>query len=357
VFSALDWISWDDDNSEIRLDNCRNSAADVCFHYRESLVMSPAVLVTNVMMLKERERFHAALVERGYEPFFADVDQFLSEEQCLTFAGQYDGWLAGDDRVTRSVLEAFVPRLKVISKWGTGLDSIDLAAAADLGVPVLNSPGAFSEAVSEVALGFMLMLTRHLHYVNHEMRQGKWPKPMGLGLYGRQCGVIGFGAIGQGIGRRAAGCGMAVVAYDPVHKEPANTKWMAFEELIKTSDVVCLACNLTLENRHLINRDRLRTMKPDAILINVGRGPLIDEAALVEALREGWIAGAGLDVFEVEPLPISSPFRALSNVVLGSHNANNLKSAVEYVHVNTLANLDKILRPNLAHMSFTALKS
>jgi D-3-phosphoglycerate dehydrogenase len=309
--------------------------------------MKPAVLVSNVMMLKERERFQLALFERGYEPFFADVDQFLSEEQCLAFAGRFDGWLAGDDRVTRRALEAFAPRLKVIAKWGTGVDSIDLAAAADLGVPVLNSPGAFSEAVAEVALGFMLMLTRQLHSVDQEVRRGKWPKPMGLGLYGRQCGVIGFGAIGQGIGRRAAGCGMLVVAFDPLIKEPADAQWMALEELIKTSDVVCLACNLTPENHRLINRDRLRMMKPEAIVVNVGRGPLIDEAALVEALQEGWIAGAGLDVFEVEPLPFSSPLRVLSNVALGSHNANNLKSAVEYVHANTLANLDKILRTNL----------
>lgn len=308
--------------------------------------MKPQVLVTNMMMLKERPRFEAEIAARGWDGVFADVDQYLNEEQCLAFAGQFDGWLAGDDRITRRVMEAFLPRLKGIAKWGTGLDSIDLAAARDLRLPVMNTPSAFSAAVSEVALGYMLMLARHLGSVDRAVRAGRWPKPKGHGLYGRICGIVGYGAIGRGVGERARGCGMSVLAYDP----PLAEKGLIVEAtptdldaLIREADVVVLACNLTPENHHLMNAARIATMRSDAILVNVARGPLVDEAALADALTNGVIAGAGLDVFEVEPLPASSPLRGMDNVVLGSHNANNLHSAVEAVHENTLNNLASVL--------------
>ena len=304
------------------------------------------VLVSNLMMLKERPRFEAEIAARGWEPWFVDVDQYLSEEQCLELAGQFDGWLAGDDAITRRVLEACLPRLRGISKWGTGIDSIDLDAAKALGLPVRNSPGAFSEAVSEVALGYMLILSRHLLEIDRQVHAGQWPKPMGLGLYGRTCGIIGFGAIGQGIARRAAGCGMITLANDAMiapGQSIHGTPLITLEELLAQSDIVALACNLTRENRHLINARRIAQMKPGALLINVARGPVVDEAALVEALTCARLGGAGLDVFEVEPLPMESPLRQFQNVVLGSHNANNLQSAVEAVHVNTMANLAGIL--------------
>jgi D-3-phosphoglycerate dehydrogenase len=313
--------------------------------------MKPRVLVSNLMMLNERARFESAILSKGWIPIFAEVDQFLSEKQCLAYAGQCDAWSAGDDRITRDVLTAFLPRLKGIAKWGTGLDSVDLIAARELDVPVLNTPGAFSEAVAEVALGYMLMLSRNLLAVDQAVRHGDWPKPRGAGLHDRTCGLIGFGAIGQGIGRRARGCGMKILAYDPflegnagMREGPlATTQFVAVDQLIRESDIVCLACNLTSDNRHIINERRLKAMKREAILVNVGRGPLVDEAALIAALSSGEIAGAGLDVFEVEPLPADNPLRRLPNVVLGSHNANNLESAVEYVHANTMNNLSRIL--------------
>lgn len=305
------------------------------------------VLVSNLMMLKERSRFEAEIATRGWEPWFVDVDQQLSEEQCLELAGQFDGWLAGDDSITRKVLEACLPRLRGISKWGTGIDSIDLEAAKELGVPVLNSPGAFSEAVSEVALGYMLMLSRHLLDIDRHVREGEWPKPMGQGLYGRTCGIIGFGAIGRGIARRAVGCGMTTLANDAMIKPGQTiegTQVLPLEELLLQSDIVTLACNLTRENRHLINAPCIKLFRQGALLINVARGPLVDESALIDALASGRLGGAGLDVFEVEPLPMASPLRQFHNVVLGSHNANNLRSAVEDVHANTMANLAEILK-------------
>jgi D-3-phosphoglycerate dehydrogenase len=308
--------------------------------------MTKRILISNIMMLNERPRFEAEIRARGWDPVFAEVGQFLSEKACLSFAGQFDGWLAGDDQITRAVLEAHLPRLKGIAKWGTGLDSIDLAAAADLGIPVLNSPAAFSEAVAEVAIGYMLVLTRSLLVIDQGVRAGEWPKPCGLGLFGRTLGLIGYGAIGQGIARRARGCGMHVIAHDPpiaaARPDLPDVTFIDVDELMAEADVVALACNLTTANRHIVNASRLALMKPEACLVNVGRGPLVDQAALIAALKAGRIAGAGLDVFEEEPLPMTSLLRHLPNVVLGSHNANNLHSAVEHVHVNTLANLDGI---------------
>jgi D-3-phosphoglycerate dehydrogenase / 2-oxoglutarate reductase len=191
------------------------------------------------------------------------------------------------------------------------------------------------------------MLTRSLLAIDQGVRAGGWPKPRGLGLFGRTLGLIGYGAIGQGIARRARGCGMTIIAHDPplaaVRPDMEGVTFMDVDALMAEADVVALACNLTAENRHIVNTARLALMKPEAIVVNVGRGPLVDEPALIAALQAGQIAGAGLDVFEEEPLPMTSPLRSLPNVVLGSHNANNLHSAVEHVHANTLANLDGIL--------------
>lgn len=310
----------------------------------------PQVLVSNIMMLNERERFDTILRESGYTPVWPEVSQFMDETQCLEYAGQIDGWLAGDDRITRAVMDAALPRLKVISKWGTGIDSIDLDAARDLGLPVLNSPGAFADAVGECAIGYMLMLMRDLNRIDREIRAGGWPKPRGVSPKGRTLGVIGFGAIGRRIGELGAGLGMEVVfsdpfVTDPIDLGPAAATPIPALDLAARSDVVALACSLTPDNHHLVNAGFLKAMKNDAYLINVARGPLVNENDLITALNVGQLAGAALDVFETEPLPAESPLRGFDNVILGSHNCNNEVSAVEYVHQNTLDNLASVLKP------------
>jgi D-3-phosphoglycerate dehydrogenase len=296
------------------------------------------VLVSNIMMLRERGRFDAALRAMGHEPVWAPdrvaYGQFMDEAQCLAFAGEVDGWLAGDDRITRGVLAAFLPRLRVIAKWGTGLDSIDRAAAAELGVPVLNSPGAFADAVAEVAIGLLLMLRRHLGAIDRAIRAGDWPKPQGVELRGAMLGMIGLGAIGGRIAELGRAFGMEVI-----HHDPHVAGSVAPLELAARADVVCLACALTPENRHIVDARFLAAMREGAVLVNVARGPLVDEAALVAALESGHLGGAALDVFEEEPLPAASPLRGMENVVLSSHNANNGLRAVEAVHANTLRNL------------------
>ena len=303
----------------------------------------PRVLVSNIMMLNERERFDAEIRKLGYDPLWADVSQFMDEAACLAAVGDIDGWLAGDDRITRAVLQAALPRLKVIAKWGTGLDSIDRAAAADLGVPVLNSPGAFADAVAEVAFGLILMLTRHLAAINTAIRAGGWPKPQGMELRGATLGMIGYGAIGRRIAALGAAFGMEVMFHDPFVPESLRAGSVSPDQIAARADIVCLACALTPDNHHIVDAGFLAAMKPTGILINVARGPLVDEAALIAALQAGRIAGAGLDVFETEPVAADNPLLTLPQVVLSSHNANNGFRAVEAVHANTLRNLQGVL--------------
>lgn len=299
--------------------------------------MEKRVLVTGLMMLAEFDRFQAIMAEKGIEAVRVPVKQFLSEEELLPIVGEFDGWVAGDDRVTGPVLKAALPRLKVIAKWGTGVDSFDLPAAKAAGVPVYNAPGAFQNAVSEVAVGFMLDVSRALSATDRAVRAGQWPKPCGGGLYQKTVGIVGLGAIGRGVAERAIGFGTKILAYDPF--EPPAPDYVTYKplaEVLSQSDFVVLCCNTTAENFHLINADTLATFKDGAILVNVGRGPLVDEPALVAALKSGRLGGAGLDVFEQEPLPADSELRSFDNVILGSHNANNQKAAIESVHRRTL---------------------
>jgi D-3-phosphoglycerate dehydrogenase len=302
--------------------------------------MTPKVLVSNIMMLNERDRFDKELTRRGYEPVWPTVNQYLSEEECLSLAGSFDGWLAGDDQISEKVLQACLPRLKVISKWGTGVDSIDRVAAKALGVPVFNSPGAFGDAVGEYAIGLLLGVSRRICRTDRLVRNGEWPKGRYKSLYGKTIGIIGYGAIGQGVGERAHGLRMNVLAYDPFPgKDDGIGKLTDLNTLISQSDVICLCCNMTPDNRHMLNRDTLAQTKPGVIIVNVARGGLIDEDALAGALRSGQVGATAVDVFEQEPIAPDHPLLAFENVVVSSHNANSTIEAIESVHQNTLDNL------------------
>ncbi|WP_298982866.1 phosphoglycerate dehydrogenase [uncultured Roseibium sp.] len=306
------------------------------------------VLVSNIMMLKEKDRFDKAIRDLEYDPVWAAPDQFLSEQECLDLVGEIDGWLAGDDRITASVLEAALPRLKVIAKWGTGIDSIDLEAAKRLGVEVKNSPAAFANAVAEVAIHYMLSLSRNLVEIDRAVRTGAWPKPQGIELTGRTLGMIGFGAIGQRIAELTTAFGMDVIFFDPFQKDAKqllgkDAHPVSLDEIAERADIICLACSYNTDNHHIVNDEFLHKVRPSTMIVNVARGPLVDQAALVSALKGKRIAGAGLDVFETEPLDKNDALTTFENVVLGSHNANNGRAAVEYVHQNTLNNLHKVL--------------
>jgi D-3-phosphoglycerate dehydrogenase len=272
------------------------------------------------------------------------VVERLTVSQLMPYAGQVDGAICGDDLFTAEVLRAFAPRLKVISKWGTGVDSIDRTEAQRLGVKVFNTPGAFTEAVADSVLGYVLAFARRIPWTDREMKAGSWDKPACRALNECSLGVIGVGAIGKAVLRRARAFGLDVMGNDIVPIDPAflaetRAAMVSLEELLTRSDFVSVNCDLNPTSQGLIDAHALARMKPSSVLINTARGPIVDEAALVAALQQGRIAGAALDVYLEEPLARSSPLRSMDNVLLSPHNANSSPQAWERVHRNTIANL------------------
>ncbi|HLG74408.1 MAG TPA: phosphoglycerate dehydrogenase [Chloroflexota bacterium] len=289
------------------------------------------------------EEYRKALSHAGCDVIVATVQERLSEAELLPLIGEVDGIICGDDQLTERVL-AQAPRLQVISKWGTGIDSIDLEAASRHGITVCNTPNAFSEPVADTVFGYVLAFARKPDLMNRDIRQGLWRKPQLTALNETTLGIIGVGNCGRAVARRARAFGMRLVGCDPVTPPDdflASTGMaMATQaELLKCADFVTLHTTLNPTSYHLIDREALRLMKPNAVLINTSRGPVVDEGALVEALEAGRIAGAALDVFETEPLPSDSPLRQLETALLAPHNANSSPRAAEHVHENTIRNL------------------
>ncbi|HLF37496.1 MAG TPA: phosphoglycerate dehydrogenase, partial [Anaerolineales bacterium] len=252
-----------------------------------------------------------------------------------------DGTICGDDSYSAEVLEAAAPRLKVISKWGTGIDSIDSEAAKRLGIQVRNTPGAFTQAVADTVLGYVLAFARGVPWMDRSVKAGEWNKHPGTSLAECTLGVVGVGRIGRAVLERAAAFGMTLLGNDIVRVELGDlpARLTGLNELLAASDFVSLNCDLNASSRHLINDRTLAQMRSGAVLINTARGSVVDEVALSEALRSGKLAGAALDVFEEEPLPATSPLRGMDNVLLAPHNSNASPSAWERVHWNTIGNL------------------
>jgi D-3-phosphoglycerate dehydrogenase len=308
----------------------------------ESILMR--VLISAPYFIPVFERFNDYFEQAGLAVDIAKVVERLSEAELLPYAGQIDGVISGDDRFTGAVLEAFSPRLKVISKWGTGIDSIDREAAERLGVQIFNTPDAFTDAVADSVMGYILAFARQIPWIDDKLKSGAWEKIPSVALHECTLGVIGVGRIGKTVLKRARAFEMTLLGNDIVEIDRSFLDGCGVEvlnlfDLLERSDFVSVNCDLNPTSRHLINHEALARMKNSAILINTARGPIVDEDALIRALQAGQITGAGLDVFEDEPLPTDSPLRSMSSVLLGSHNANSSPSAWERVHKNTLKNL------------------
>jgi D-3-phosphoglycerate dehydrogenase len=267
--------------------------------------------------------------------------QQLGETDLLPIIDRYAGILAGDDLLSRRVLEAG-SRLRVISKWGVGVDAIDLKAAEELGIEVLNTPGVFGEELADYAMGYLHLLARRQHEVNQRVKAGTWHKVSGTSLAGKTLGIVGLGSSGQALARRASASSMRVLGFDVVPiLDDSNYQRVELHDLLGTSDVVSLHLPLTRETNHLINEPALGLMKPGAWLINISRGALVDEHALIAALNAGRIGAAALDVFEEEPVSADNPLLAMENVIVGSHNGSNTTEAVARTTEMAVANLIK----------------
>ncbi len=268
----------------------------------------------------------------------------MEEDDLLKYAGQFDGAICGDDRYTARVLEACSPRLKVISKWGTGVDSIDASACSRLNIILARTPNAFTTPVADTVLGYMLAFARGGPWMDAAMKHGEWEKIPGKTLSECTLGIIGIGNIGKAVTRRAKAFGMKVLGTDIIEVDhvfisESGIQMTNLETLLSNSDFVTVNCDLNPTSHHLINSKTLAQMKSTAVLINTARGPIVDEIALVAALQSGQIGGAALDVFEHEPLPLDSPLLKMDNVMLAPHNSNSSPTAWERIHWSTIRNL------------------
>lgn len=222
---------------------------------------------------------------------------------------------------------AACPRLRLLSVWGTGTDHVDLAAAARHGVTVTNTPGVSAISIAEHTLALLLAVARHIPQIDAATRAGGWPRGQSVELYGKTCGIIGLGAIGRQFARLAAGIGMRVIAWT-MHPKPGDPI-VALDELYRTADVIALHLRLSPQTAGFVGAAQFALMKGSAILVNTARGAIIDEAALLDALAGGRIAGAGLDVFSTEPLASGHPLTKLDNVVITPHCAGITPEALE----------------------------
>jgi len=291
------------------------------------------ILITCPPMLRAINEFRHFFEEKNIELVLPEVVQVLSEEELIELVPKVDGWIIGDDPATERVFKAGIEgSLKAAVKWGVGVDNVDFKACEKLGIPISNTPRMFGNEVADMAIAYFTGLARDSYRVDREFRKGNWIKPPGMSLDSKTVALVGIGDIGLAIARRLKAFDVKINAYDPfsrLNASEANVdQVLPFPEKIGEADFVILACALTTSNFHLINAESIAKMKDGVIIINVSRGGLVDEDALVEALSSGKVKSAGLDVFEIEPLPADSKLRQFDQCIFGTHNGSNTKEAV-----------------------------
>lgn len=281
------------------------------------------------------------LREKGYEVVLNSQGRPLKQEELLELAADADGLLVGIDEVSRQVIEGS-PNLKAISKYGVGVDNIDLQAARERGIIVTNTPGVNTEAVADLAVALMLCAARQVVAADHSIRKGEWKKFMGVSLFKKTVGILGTGQIGRAVARRLKGFEADLLLYDIARDEEfaaaIGGRYAGLEEVLQEADFVSVHLPLLPATRNLIGEAELRLMKAGAIIVNTARGGIIDETALVKAIREKWIRGAALDTFSVEPLA-NEELRKLPNVVLTPHIGAYTEEAVLMMGMQAARNL------------------
>ena len=306
------------------------------------------VLVTCPPMLGMFDEFVEPAKALGISLVAAKTTQVLTEEELIELLPYYDGWIIGDDPATKQVFEAgLTGKLKAAVKWGIGVDNVDFAACKELNIPIINTPNMFGGEVADVALAFLLGLARETYFIDREIRTNHgWPKPAGMSVAGKTVGVVGFGDIGKSTVKRLSGFDVNVTVYDPGVDGEQGFNFVSrkkFPDGLEKLDFLIFTCALNKHNFHMLNAETLALMKAGAKVINVARGPLIDESALIDALHSGHISSAALDVFEEEPLPKNSPLREMAQCIFGSHNGSNTKEGVRRATLEAIDNISGFL--------------
>ena len=305
------------------------------------------VLVTCPPMIGLIDKFKPLFSEKGIDVDCPNVVQTLSVDELKSLVPHYDGWIIGDDPATKEVfLAGKLGKLKAAVKWGVGVDNVDFVAAKELNIPIANTPRMFGSEVADIAIGYVIGLARQTFLIDRGVRAGKWLKPSGISLAKKTVALLGFGDIGRNTAKRLLSADMRVIAYDPYFQEVAGLEAVEsaqWPNRLDKADFIVLTCALTSDNWHILNKETLNQAKKGLRIVNVARGPLIDEVALAEALESGQVHSAALDVFEVEPLPEQSPLRQFEQCIFGSHNGSNTVDAVERASERAIALLFEFL--------------
>jgi phosphoglycerate dehydrogenase-like enzyme len=299
--------------------------------------MSWKVLITASGFAKTGQQGEALLRKAGCKLVMPPRLGPLKGVELIPLLNGMDAVLASLDDFSSDVLRSpAAAQLKIISRWGVGYDSIDVRSATERGIVVTYTPGLLDDAVADYTFALLLALARRVAEGDDVVRRNKWRLEWGTDVAGKTLGLIGCGRIGRAVARRALGFRMSLLGYAPAPNEEAQqlgVKFVSLEELLAESDFVSLHAALTAQNCGMIGAAQLRKMKPNAYLINTARGALVDEADLGRALVEGRIAGAALDVFTTEPLPVESPLRSAPNLLLSPHQASSALETGELVSV------------------------
>lgn len=318
------------------------------------------LLLTCPPMITQIDYFESFLKKNNWDVTIPKFTSHLNESELLKIIDKYDTWIAGDDPVCESVIKKGKEnKLRVIIKWGVGTDNIDYEACHKYGIYIDNTPGLFGEEVSDIAINYLLTLTRKTHLINSEVRKGNWFKPSGMSLVDKKICLLGFGNIGSKIARKLLGFGVYINIYDPgffnkndlIYSHRTNqeiddiyqTKYITLYknklDCVNDCDIIICACNLTPENKKMVNRNLISKSKKGVILINVSRGLIINEKDVIEMLTEEFIQSVGLDVFETEPLSTSNKLLQFNQNIYGSHNSSN---TIEGVREASQIAIDKI---------------
>jgi D-3-phosphoglycerate dehydrogenase len=308
------------------------------------------VLLTCPPMIGIAEEMRAVFASRGAELVIPDFVQIVPEDELVRLVPEFDGWIIGDDPATARVFEAGrAGRLRACVKWGVGVDNVDFEAARRLDLPITNTPAAFGAEVADIAMHYVTGLARETWGIDRGVRAGEWPKPRGISLATRTAVLVGMGDIGRQTARRLVAADIRVLAVDPLLDPAALPEGVAagvWPDALAIADFVVFTCPLNAATHRMLDEAALNLARPGLRVVNVARGPVIDEAALIRALADGRVHSAALDVFEIEPLPAASPLRDHPRCIFGSHNASNTEDAVRRVSVRATDLLFEALRNN-----------
>lgn len=308
------------------------------------------VAVTCIQLIRDLPNWSSVFADNGLDVVVPDIPgQHLEGQALIDALDDCVGVVAGDDKFTADVLEQ-LPTLRIISKWGSGVDGIDREAADRLGIKVTNTPGMFDNEVADVSMAYITILARELVTISNGVHAGSWPKPAGTSLSDATLGIIGLGGIGRALAQRALVARMRIIGFDPSPESQRQAEALGAEigtldRLLTESDFISINCPLTPDTHHLVDDSAFAKMKAGVRIVNTGRGPVIDTPALVAALASGKVASAALDVLEDEPPEPGNPLISDPRVVLGSHNASNTLEASARVHALAIQNLIHGLEP------------